>query len=114
MATKAMAEHCGGPSEREGDDVSAGRPVLMHHVVARQGDKGLEVLRIPLQGKGETLPVFTAGWAARGYLLAEEAPGQGWYVRACPPVSSPPCLLGSAPASSGWRSTLSRAARRQT
>ena len=94
MATKAMAEHCGGPSEREGDDVSAGRPALMHHVVARQGDKGLEVLRIPLQGKGETLPVFTAGWAARGYLLAQEAPGQGWYVRACPPGELASLLVG--------------------
>jgi hypothetical protein len=82
MVTKAMAEHR-GPSERGGDDVSAGRPVLVHHVVARQGDKGLEMLRIPLQGKGETLPVFSAGWAAHGYLLAEEALGWGWYVRAC-------------------------------
>jgi hypothetical protein len=83
MATKAMAEHR-GPSERGGDDVSAGRPVLMHHVVARQGDKGLEMLRIPLQGKGETLPVFSAGWAARGYLFAE-APGGGWHVKPCGP-----------------------------
>ena len=91
---KAMAEHRGGPSERGGHDVLAGRLVLVHHVVARQGDKGLEVLRIPLQGKGETLPVFTAGWAARGYLLAEEAPGWGWYVRACPPGELASLLVG--------------------
>jgi hypothetical protein len=94
MVTKPMANHRGGPSERGGSDVSAGRPVLIHHVVARQGDKGLEVLRIPLQGKSETLPVFSAGWAARGYLLAEEAPGWGWYVRACSPGELASLLVG--------------------
>jgi hypothetical protein len=94
MASETMREHRGGSSERGGDDVSVGRPVLMHHVVARQGDKGLEVLRIPLQGKGETLPVFSAGWAARGYLLAEEAPGWGWYVRACTPGELVSLLVG--------------------
>jgi hypothetical protein len=94
MVTKAMANHRSGPSERGGDDVLAGRPVLIHHVVARQGDKGLEVLRIPLEGKGETLPVFSAGWAARGYLLAEEAPGWGWYVRACSPGELASLLVG--------------------
>jgi hypothetical protein len=94
MVTKAMANHRSGPSERDGDDVLAGRSVLIHHVVARQGDKGLEVLRIPLEGKGETLPVFSAGWAARGYLLAEEAPGWGWYVRACSPGELASLLVG--------------------
>jgi hypothetical protein len=62
-------------------------------VVARDGDKGLEVLRIPLEGKGETLPVFTAGWAARGYLFAE-APGGGWYVRASTPGELASLLIG--------------------
>ena len=93
-----------------------GVPVLVHHVVARQGNRGLEVLCIPLEGKGETLPVFTAGWAAHGYLFAGVAPGGGWYVRACL-VSSSPFLLGSTPVLIGWRSTLGRVtsgARRQT
>ncbi len=66
----------------------------MHHVVVRQDDEGLEVLRIPLKGKGEGLPVFTARWAAHGYHLAEEAPGRGWYVRACPPRELVSLLLG--------------------
>ncbi len=92
--TKAMAEHRGGPSERGGDNVSVERPVLMHYVVARQGDKGLEVLRIPLQEKGEMLPVFSAGWSARGYLFAEETPGWGWYVRACSPGELVSLLVG--------------------
>ncbi len=91
--TKAMAEHRGGPPERGGDNVSVERPVLMHYVVARQGDKGLEVLRIPLQEKGEMLPVFTSGWAARGYLFAEPS-GGGWYVRACTPGELVSLLVG--------------------
>jgi hypothetical protein len=58
------------------------RPPPLHYVVAKDGDEGLEVLRVPLRGKGEALPVFSAGWAARGYLFAE-ASGGGWYARAC-------------------------------
>ena len=73
-----------GPAERDWADVRAGRPIPVHHVVARYSDKGLEVLRMPLGGRGETLPVFSAGWAARGYLFAE-APGVGWYVKSCTP-----------------------------
>ena len=94
MATKAMAEHRSGPSERGGDGVSAGRPMLAHHVVARQGNKGLEVLRVPLQGKGETLPVFTAAWAAHAYLFAGEASGRGWYARTCSPGELASLLVG--------------------
>ena len=60
------------------------RPVPMHCVVVRDGEKGLEVLRVPVRGKGEALPVFSAGWAARGYLFAE-VPGGGWYVKTCAP-----------------------------
>jgi hypothetical protein len=68
--------------------------VLVHHVVARQGDKGLEVLCIPPEGKGETLPTFTARWTARGYLFAGEAPGGGWYVRVCTPGELVSLLVG--------------------
>jgi hypothetical protein len=69
------------------------RPALLHHVVARDGDMGLEVLRVLLEGKGEVLPVFSAGWAARGYLFAE-APGGGWYVRACTPSELVSLVIG--------------------
>ena len=70
----------------------------MHHVVARRGEEGSEeVLRVSLEGKGETLPVFSAGWAARGYLFAE-APGGGWCVRRSNPdellsLLDGPCAL---------------------
>ena len=50
----------------------------LHYVVVRHGDKGLEVLRIRLEGKGEALPVFSAAWAARGYLFAEAPGGGSW------------------------------------
>jgi hypothetical protein len=53
------------------------------------------VLRMPMagmEGKGEVLPVFSAGWAARGYLFAE-APGGGWHVRACTPDELSSLLL---------------------
>lgn len=93
MGKETMGGHRRGSAKRDGDDVSAVRPVRVHHVVSRQGDKGLEVLCISLEGKGKTLPVFTAGWAARGYLFAEP-PGGGWYVRACTPGELVSLLVG--------------------
>src|SRR3712207_784851 len=48
---------------------------------------------MPLKGNGEVLPVFSAGWAARGYLFAE-APGGGWYVNACAPGELFSLLVG--------------------
>jgi hypothetical protein len=65
----------------------------LHYVVSRDGEKGLEVLLVPLEGKGRVLPVFSAGWAAREYLFAE-APGGGWYVRACTPGDPVSLIIG--------------------
>ena len=75
-----------GEMQRRGltSGVSERSPAPLHYVLTRDGDKGLEVLRVPLREKGGVLPVFSAGWTARGYLFAE-APGGGWYVRACTP-----------------------------
>ena len=84
MATGTIGEYRGDAAEPDGASVSPGRPVLVHHLVAKHGDEGLEVLRILLDERGKTLPVFSAGWAARGYLFAE-APGGGWYVKTCTP-----------------------------
>ena len=97
MAMGSTGQHRGGVAERGGGDASAGRPALVHHVVARRGEEGSEVLRVSLEGRGETLPVFSAGWAARGYLFAE-APGGGWRVRRCNPdellsLLDGPCAL---------------------
>jgi hypothetical protein len=70
------------------------RPAPLHYVVVKDGDKGLEILRMPLRGNGEALPVFSAGWVARGYLFAE-APGGGWYVKTCIPGELVSLLFGS-------------------
>ena len=83
MPARTIGERRRGPVERDGIGARTGRSVPGHNVVARLGDEGLEVLRVPA-GRGETLAVFSAGWAARGYLFAE-APGGGWHVKACGP-----------------------------
>ncbi len=80
VATKFGKKQRGGLAS----DVPERRPARLHHVVARDSDEGLELLRVLLEDKGEVLPVFSAGWAAREYLFAE-APGGGWHVRACTP-----------------------------
>ncbi len=69
------------------------RPARLHCVVVKDGDVGLEVLRVSVRGKGEALPVFSAGWAARGYLFAE-APGGEWYVKTCAPGELVSLLVG--------------------
>ena len=76
MTIRTIGERRRGPVERDGAGAGDRRLAPVHHVVARFGDKGLEVLRVPARGRGETLAVFSAGWAARGYLFAE-APGGG-------------------------------------
>ena len=90
-----MATKFGG-NQRRGltTGVPERSPAPLHYVVAKDGDKGLEVLRVSLQGNGEALPVFSAGWAARGYLFAE-APGGGWYVKTCTPDELVSLLVGS-------------------
>ena len=90
MATKFGGEQRRGLTT----GVPERRPAPLHYVVAKDGDKGLEVLRVPLQGDSDALPVFSAGWAARGYLFAE-APGGGWYVKTCTPDGLVLLLVGS-------------------
>ena len=89
-----MATNFGGKQSRAlASGVLEGRAARLHHVVAREGERGLEVLRVPLEGKGRVLPVFSAGWAARGYLFAE-APGGGWYVSSYTPDELVSLLVG--------------------
>ncbi len=90
-----MATKFGGRKRRRlATGVSERSPAPLHYVVIKDGDEGLEVLRVSLQGNGEVLPVFSAGWAARGYLFAE-APGGGWYVKTCTPDELVFLLVGS-------------------
>ncbi len=69
------------------------RSAPLHCVVVKDGDMELEVLRVSVRGKGEALPVFSARWAARGYLFAE-VPGGGWYVKTCAPGELVSLLVG--------------------
>jgi hypothetical protein len=96
VTTEFGVRRRGGPAT----GVPEGRPARLHQVVARQGDRGLELLRVPSRGRDRVLPVFTAGWAARGYLFAE-APGRGWHVRACSPGELLSLLFGPC-ADVGW------------
>jgi hypothetical protein len=80
--------------------VPKGHPARLHHVVVRQGDRGLEMLRLPSGRRDQVLPVFTAGWAARRYLFAEGT-GWGWHVRACSPGELVSLLFGFC-ADVGW------------
>jgi hypothetical protein len=89
MATRFGGKQRGGVAT----GVAERRLAPLHHVVARDGDKGLEVLRVLLEGKGQVLPVFSAAWAARGYLFAE-APGGGWYVSTYTPGKLISLLVG--------------------
>ncbi len=89
-----MATKFGGRKRRGlATGVPERSPAPLHYVVVKDGDKGLEVLRVPLRGDGEALPVFSAGWTARGYLFAE-ALGGGWYVKTCTPGELVSLLVG--------------------
>jgi hypothetical protein len=89
VATKFGGKQCRGLTTGVPERSTA----PLHYAVVRHGEKGLEVLRIPLEGKGEVLPVFSAGWAARGYLFAE-GPGGGWYVSTYTPAELSTLLVG--------------------
>lgn len=69
------------------------RPPLLHYVVVRHGANALEVLKVRLERRGEAMAVFSAAWAARGYLFTE-APGRRWYVKACMPGELVSLLVG--------------------
>ena len=89
-----MATKFGGRKRRElATGVPERSPAPSHYVVAKDGDEGLEVLRVPLRGNGEALPVFSAGWAARRYLFAEALGGR-WYVKTCTPDELVSLLVG--------------------
>lgn len=94
MAARPDEGRSGSFAGRDGGEVPPGRLMLVHYVVARHGEDKVEVLRAFIEGKGETLPVFSAAWAARGYLFAE-APGGGWHVRVYTPDELIFLLTGS-------------------
>jgi hypothetical protein len=58
MPTRTTEVRSRGPAERDGTDVRAGRPIPVHHVVARHGDEGLGVLRVPVGGGRDVVGVL--------------------------------------------------------
>ena len=58
----------------------AGYPVLLHHVLAREGNQGPVLFRLPLGYDEEPLAVFTSGRAAQSFALSN-ALGQEWRTR---------------------------------
>ncbi|MEW6638592.1 MAG: hypothetical protein AB1425_17460 [Actinomycetota bacterium] len=100
MVLETRGRRRGGFVERDEGVVPAWRPVLMHYVVVRHGDEGLELMCASLGARGEALVVFSAEWVARGYVFAE-APGGGWHARACAPGELISLLAGPG-AGVGW------------
>jgi hypothetical protein len=78
--TRSIERDRGRLTTRAGTTHNARQPMLLHYVIARHEANGLELLHIPLESCGETLPVFSSEVAARDFLLSN-ALGQEWYVR---------------------------------
>ena len=58
------------------------RPVLLHYSIARHGDTGLTLLRVPLEFGEEALAVFSSWESAQGFFLSDVFSGE-WYAREC-------------------------------
>jgi hypothetical protein len=71
----------------------AGRPVLLHYVLAREGNQGLILFRLPLCFDEEALAVFSSGRAAQSFALSN-ALGQEWRTRICSTGELASLLLG--------------------
>lgn len=72
---------------------SAGQPVLLQYVLARDGNKGPELFRLPLGFDEEALVVFSSGRAAQRFALSN-ALGQEWRTRICSAGELVSWLLG--------------------
>jgi hypothetical protein len=67
--------------------------MLPHHVVARHGANGPELLNVTLKPGEEALPVFSFEGAASGFLLSSGL-GREWYPRESSPGELVSLLLG--------------------
>lgn len=60
----------------------AGHPVLLQYVLAREGNQGPVLFRLPLGFDEEALVVFSSGTAAQSFALSN-ALGQEWRTKIC-------------------------------
>jgi hypothetical protein len=71
----------------------AGHPVLLHYVLAREGNQGPVLFRLPLGFDEEALAVFSSGRAAQSFALSN-ALGQEWRTKICSAGELASWLLG--------------------
>lgn len=71
----------------------AGHTVLLHYVLAREGNQGPVLFRLPLGFDEEALAVFSSGRAAQSFALSN-ALGQEWRTRICSAGELASLLLG--------------------
>ena len=92
--TKAIEKDNGhGRVVRDRVGHHAGRPVLLRHVIARHGNKGLELFRLSLGFDEEALLVFSSRRAAQNFAFSS-ALGREWYARECSAGELTSLLLG--------------------
>jgi hypothetical protein len=70
-----------------------GQPVLLQYVLAREGNKGPVLFRLPLGFDEEALVVFSSGRAAQSFALSN-ALGQDWRTKICSAGELVSWLLG--------------------
>jgi hypothetical protein len=70
-----------------------GQPVLLQYVLAREGNKGPVLFRLPLGFDEEALVVFSSGRAAQSFALSN-ALGQEWRTKICSAGELVSWLLG--------------------
>lgn len=71
----------------------AGHPVLLQYVLAREGNQGPVLFRLPLGFDEEALVVFSSGRAAQSFALSN-ALGQEWRTKICSAGELVSWLLG--------------------
>ena len=67
---------------------------LPHHAIARREGDGTELLRVPVRGSEEVLPVFSSRWPAQSFL-DHVCIGTEWFARECYPSELISLLTGT-------------------
>ena len=92
--TKAIEKDSGhGRVVRDRAGHHARGPVLLRHVIARRGNKGLELFRLSLGFDEEALLVFSSRRAAQNFAFSS-ALEREWYARECSAGELTSLLLG--------------------
>ena len=98
--TKGINEAPGDRAARGEATPRALRPVLLRYVIARQEDKSLQILHVPLGFSEEALVMFSSREKAQEYYLSRrrflsEACDEEWYARTYSQCELVSLLLGT-------------------